>query len=191
MQSQTSIKTKPVDYTLLKMQLETIRVEDQTLRQLLPEAEVKFGMDSEELRYVWKLIHYQDSINEKKVLAIIDTYGWLSKNNVGEMANQTLWLVVQHAEIETQEKYLPYLETSVANNESDGWYLAFLKDRILMRRGEKQWYGTQVKKDKKLGFTYIYPIANFKKVNERRKAIGLNSIEEYAKTHNYALHKEL
>ncbi|WP_298509278.1 DUF6624 domain-containing protein [uncultured Kordia sp.] len=189
MQSQTQIQAKPIDYKLLKAQLETIRIEDQTLRQLLPEAEAKFGRNSDELAYIWKLIHEQDSINEKKVLHIIDTYGWLSKNKVGEMANQTLWLVVQHAEIDTQEKYLPYLVTSVNNNESDGWYLAFLKDRILMRNGKKQHYGTQVKKDKKSGFTYIYPIANAHKVNERRRAIGLNSIEEYAKTNNYVLHK--
>lgn len=189
MQSQTNVEAKPIDYKLLKAQLEIIRIEDQTLRQLLPDAEAKFGDDSDELTYIWELIHTQDSINEKKVLRIIDNYGWLSNSKVGEMANQTLWLVIQHAEIDIQEKYLPYLVESVNKEESDGWYLAFLKDRILMRKGEKQHYGTQVKKDKKSGFTYIYPITNFKKVNERRKAIGLNSIEEYAKINNYVLHK--
>ncbi|MFK7747076.1 MAG: DUF6624 domain-containing protein [Kordia sp.] len=189
MQSQTNTQTKPIDYKLLKAQLEIIRIEDQTLRQLLPDAEAKFGDDSDELTYIWDLIHTQDSTNEKKVLRIIDNYGWLSNKKVGEMANQTLWLVVQHAEIDIQEKYLPYLAESVEKEESDGWYLAFLKDRILMRKGEKQYYGTQVKKDKKSGFTYIHPITNFEKVNERRKAIGLNSIEEYAKVNNYVLHK--
>lgn len=189
MQGQSNTEIQSVDYKLLKAQLEIIRIEDQTLRQLLPEAEAKFGHDSEELSHIWDLIHAQDSINEKKVLHIIDNYGWLGKNKVGELANQTLWLVIQHAAIDIQEKYLPYLEVSVKNNESDGWYLAFLKDRILMRKGEKQYYGTQAKKDKKSGFTYIYPIANVSNVNERRKAIGLNSIEEYVKVNNYILHK--
>jgi hypothetical protein len=189
MQSQTEVQMKQVDYDTLKMQLEAIRIEDQTLRQLLPEAEAKFGTDADELKYIWKLIHKQDRINEEKVLHIIDTFGWLGKSKVGEMANQTLWLVIQHAEIDTQEKYLPKLVLSVKKKESDGWYLAFLEDRILMRQGEKQRYGTQAKKDKTSGITYIYPIEDSETVNKRRQAIGLNSIEEYAKTHNYVLHK--
>ena len=189
MQSQKEVQMEQVDYDVLKTQLETIRVEDQTLRQLLPEVETKFGIDSDELKYIWKLIHKQDSINEKKVLHIIDTYGWLGKSNVGEMANQTLWLVIQHAAIDIQEKYISYLVESVEKNESDGWYLAFLKDRILIRQGKKQRYGTQAKKDTTSGRTYINPIADPETVNERRQAIGLNSIEEYAKTHNYLFHK--
>jgi len=189
MQSQTEFQIKQADYDMLKTQLEAIRIEDQTLRQLLPEAEAKFGVDAGELKYIWELIHTQDKINEKKVLQIIDTYGWLGKNKIGEMANQTLWLVIQHADINIQEKYLPKLEASVEKNESDGWHLAFLKDRILMRKGEKQYYGTQAKKDSSSGITYIYPIAEAKTVNRRRKELGLIPIEEYAKTNNYVLHK--
>jgi len=188
MKSQTNSSPK-VDYEALKTQLEDIRIKDQTLRQLLPEAEAKFGSNSDELAHIWELIHAQDHINEKEVLHIINQYGWLGKSKIGDMANQTLWLVIQHAAIEIQETYLPYLETSVAQNESDGWYLAFLKDRILMRKGEKQCYGTQAKKDTKTGFTYIYPIADSATVNQRRYAIGLNSIEEYAERNNYILHK--
>jgi len=174
-------------YTILKNKLESIRVKDQALRLILPEIEKKFGKESEELKYIWILIHHQDSINEIEVGKIIDRYGWLGANKVGDLANQSLWLVIQHAPIEIQEKYLPYLRKSVEKGESEGWYLAFLEDRILMRNGEKQIYGSQSTFNKETGKFHIYPIRDPENVNEKRNEIGLEPIEEYAEKNGYIL----
>ena len=174
-------------YTILKNKLESIRVKDQALRLILPEIEKKFGKESEELKYIWILIHHQDSINEIEVGKIIDRYGWLGANEVGDLANQSLWLVIQHAPIEIQEKYLPYLRESVEKGESEGWYLAFLEDRILMRNGEKQIYGSQSTFNKETGKFHIYPIRDPENVNEKRNEIGLEPIEEYAEKNGYIL----
>ncbi|NCA76669.1 MAG: hypothetical protein EOM90_10060 [Alphaproteobacteria bacterium] len=174
----------PID-TTLKYKLESIRVADQTLRLVLPEVEKKFGKDSKETKYFWSLIHQQDSINEKEVTKIIDNYGWLGYNRIGGSANQSLWLVIQHAPVEIQEKYVPYLKESVEKGESQGWYLAFLEDRILMRNGEKQIYGTQAVFNRDSGKTYIYPIQDVKDVNMRRTKLGLETIEEYSEKNGY------
>ncbi len=174
----------PLD-SILKNKLESIRVKDQTLRLILPEIEKKFGKDSEEEKYFWSLIHRQDSINEIEVINIIDKYGWLGANSVGDLANQALWLVIQHAPIEIQEKYLSFLKVSVEKGESEGRYLAFLEDRVLMRNGEKQIYGSQSSFNKESGKFHIYPISNVENVNERRKKIGLEPIEEYAEKNGY------
>ena len=179
----------PLD-TILKNKLESIRVKDQTLRLILPEIEKKFGKDSEEKIYFWSVIHRQDSINEIEVINIIDKYGWVGANNVGVLANQALWLVIQHAPIEIQEKYLPYLKVSVEKGESEGWHLAFLEDRVLMRNGEKQIYGTQSTFNKESGEFHIYPISNVENVNERRKKIGLDPIEEYAEKNGYIFNQD-
>ncbi len=171
--------------TILKRELESIRIKDQALRLLLPEIEIKFGKDSEEMKYFWSLIHKQDSINEAEVIEIIKANGWLGANRVGNMANQSLWLVIQHAALETQEKYLPKLKESVEKGESDGWYLAFLEDRILMRKGEKQVYGSQTQYNTITGKYHIYQIRDVNSVNERRLEIGLEPIEEYATKNGY------
>ncbi len=178
-----------VQDSTLRMNLELIRTKDQTLRLILPELETRFGKNSEELKYIWTLIHFQDSINESEVIGIIDKYGWLGTNRIGEFANQTLWLVIQHAPIKIQEKYIPFLRISVEKGESEGWYLAFLEDRIAMRNGENQVYGTQSKYNKVTGKNHIYPIQNPENVNEKRKRIGLETIEEYATENGYILDK--
>lgn len=163
----------------LKEELEAIHVKDQTLRKLLKPARETFGKDSKELAYFWELIESEDKKNEKRVLEIIDEYGWPGKSLVGGQANTTVWLVIQHAPLETQEKYLPLLQESVKKGESRGSNLALLEDRILMRQGKKQVYGSQIRTNPETGEQYVYPIEDPENVNKRRAEVGLGTIEEY------------
>ncbi len=176
--------------SILKIKLEQINIEDQTLRFLLPDVAERFGKGSKEEKFFWKLMQKQDSLCINKVEDIIKNYGWLGKNRIGEKANQTLWLVIQHAELETQEKYLPLLKKSVDDGESQGWHYAFLKDRILMRNNKKQIYGTQAKWNKDSLRMEIYQIEDIKNVNNRRKKLGLETVEEYAKNNSYYYNPE-
>lgn len=165
----------------LQTQLEDIYVRDQTLRQLYQEAEKKFGQGSDEMNYFWSLIAQEDSLNEREVQQIIDEKGWVGQSLVGGRANMALWLVIQHAPIETQEKYLPLLKASVKQGESQGNHLALLEDRIRMRKGQPQVYGSQVVTDPKTGKMKVHDIQKPEFVDQRRKSVGLGPIQEYLK----------
>lgn len=165
----------------LKEKLEEIYVKDQMLRQLYQHAEEKFGRDSEEMQYFWQLVGEQDSINEQAVIAIIDERGWVGKSVVGGKANMVLWLVIQHAPLATQEKYLPMLKASVLKGESSGSHLALLEDRILMRNGKPQTYGSQITMDEATGKQIVYEIKDPAYVNQRRAEVGLGPIQDYVK----------
>lgn len=176
--------------SILGKELELIGTEDQTLRLLLPEIIERFGRGSDEYNYVWSLIKYQDSICINKLIKIVDTHGWLGKSRVGAKANQAIWLVMQHAELRVQEKYLPLLKESFEKGESEGWHLAFFEDRILMYHKKEQVYGTQAVWDNDLKKNVIYPIADAKDVNQRRKEVGLEPIEEYVESNGYIFHQQ-
>lgn len=165
----------------LKEKLEKIHVRDQTLRQLYQDAEAKFGRESEQMNYFWELVSEQDSLNELEVINIIEEHGWVGTSVVGGKANMTLWLVIQHAPIETQEKYLPMLRESVKKGESSGSHLALLEDRIQMRNGKPQIYGSQITTDEETGKHIVYEIKDPEYVNQRRKEVGLGPIEDYVK----------
>lgn len=171
--------------SVLKSTLEIIKVKDQALRMLLPDAEEKFGKDSPEVDYIWNLIDVQDSINTVNVADIIEKHGWLGVSRVGYSANLALWLVIQHAPLNVQEKYLDVLEESVSKGESEGWCLAYLYDRVQMRKGEKQKYGTQAVYNQSTGKYHIYRIEDPENVNNRRKAVGIEPIEEYVAKNGY------
>lgn len=124
---------------------------------------------------------YIDSTNLVRVKAIVEKYGWLGKSEIGNRGNYTIWLVVQHADLKTQEKYLPLMKASVEKGESRPVDLAYLEDRVLMRQGKNQIYGTQISMNPKTGAQELWPIEDEKNVNARRSKLELEPMEEYAK----------
>ena len=109
--------------------------------QQLKEVEAIYGVDSKELKAHWKMISEKDSINLIKVKTILDTRGWLGEDVVGEQGNTTLFLVIQHSDIKTQEHYLPMMRQAVKNGKAKGSSLALLEDRVALRQGRMQIYG--------------------------------------------------
>ncbi|QCK16382.1 DUF6624 domain-containing protein [Mangrovivirga cuniculi] len=165
----------------LQAQLERIYVEDQTLRHLLGPAEEKFGRGSENMAYIWGLMSKEDDRLLKEVVSIIEKHGWVGRSEVGGKANAALWLVIQHAPLEVQEKYIPLLEESVKKGESSGSHLALLVDRIEMRNGRPQIYGSQITSDSETGESRVYDLVDPQNVNSRRAEVGLGPLEEYAR----------
>ncbi len=124
---------------------------------------------------------YIDSCNLVEVTGLIDKYGWPGKHFVGGSGNLAIFLVIQHADLAIQEKYFPLLEKSVAEEESSPSHLALMKDRILMRQGKKQIYGSQVVFNKETGAQEFYQIEDEVNVDIRREKVGLEPLKNYAK----------
>ena len=61
--------------------------------------------------------------------------------------------------------------------EAKGWFLAYLQDRVLVRQGKPQIYGTQ--HDTKDGHVFPFPTENPDAVNKLRSELGLWSQEEH------------
>ena len=125
-------------------------------------------------------MNYVDSCLQIQVISIIEKYGWPGKSLVGSLGNQAVFLVIQHADSAVQEKYFPLLQQSVEDGESRGSEMAMMQDRILMREGKKQIYGSQVVLNK-TGGQEFYPIEDEKNVNLKRAKVGIPPIEEYEK----------
>ncbi|MBL7690713.1 MAG: hypothetical protein JNM41_03905 [Flavipsychrobacter sp.] len=123
---------------------------------------------------------YIDSCNLVQIEPMIAKYGWIGKSLLGGGYNVVMFAVIQHAELPAQKKYLPLLRQSVEEGESEPYDLAMLEDRILMREGKNQIYGSQVVFNKQ-GAPVFYPIDDEKHVNVRRQKVGLEPLEEYAK----------
>lgn len=165
-------------------QLDTIFNDDQLYRIQLDSVISKYGRNSDEMRKQIQLMNTVDSINLIKVINILNKYGWPSNKEIGERGSLTLFLVIQHAELETQEKYLPLIEKAAESGNLAVSNLALLKDRILLRNGERQIYGTQVAFNNESGLYYILPLSDPDNVDTRRKSIGLQPLAEYVKQWN-------
>lgn len=154
-----------LDTTAIISELATILERDQKTRK---------GSDSA------AFMQYIDSCNLVRIEQLIAQYGWLGRSAVGPAGNSTFFFVIQHASLDIQLKYFPLLEASVKAGESKPSHMALMKDRILMRQGKKQLYGSQVIMNN-TGGQEFHPIEDEKNVNKRRAEMGMQPIEEYAK----------
>lgn len=128
-----------------------------------------------------------DKQNTHRVMQILDIFGkWPGNTLIGEMADQSLWLCLQHADQtpEVAKKYLPMLYEAVQQKRSDPMYYAYLFDRIRMHEGKEQVYGTQTYQKRVEGGKvkyFVVPIENVEEVDKRRIEMGMEGISEYLK----------
>ena len=180
----------------LVAQLDTIHQDDQKYRLQLMEILEKSRSESENLELIAlsETINERDSINLLKIEKILNEHGWPGADVIGEQGNKTLFLVIQHSDLETQLKYLPMMREAVKLGNAQGKDFALLEDRIAMRQGKRQIYGSQIKKDYETGESYVWPLIEPENVNERRAKVGLEPIEDYVKrvgmTWDVEKHKE-
>jgi hypothetical protein len=59
--------------------------------------------------------------------------------------------------------------------------LALLEDRVLVRQGKSQIYGSQLRNNPDTKKMEFYPIEDEAHVDERRSTVGLGPLTEYAK----------
>ena len=131
------------------------------------------------MKALWATINLKDSINLLKTKAILDKYGWLGKDIIGEQGNTTLFLIIQHADLTTQTKYLPMMREAVAHGNATAANLALLEDRVAIRQGKKQIYGSQIARDPGTKEYYVSPLDDPDNVDKRRANVGLNTMAEY------------
>jgi len=165
-------------------QLDSIHKEDQSYRLQIGEIEKKYGNSSKEIKALWQTINEKDSLNLIKIKAILDEYGWLGSDEVGSRGNQTLFLVIQHADLATQQKYLPIMKDAVKNGKASPSSLALLIDRVALREGRKQIYGSQISRAAGATTYTVSPLEDPDNVDRRRMAVGLQPIAMYVKQWN-------
>ncbi len=117
--------------------------------------------------------------NAKILDKIMNTIGYPTAEKVGKEASDATWLIIQHAieQPEFMKRSAQLLKTAVKSNKADPRNLAYLTDQIAIFQDQPQRYGTQFDWDEN-GNLSAHTVDDVIKVNKRRKAIGLNTLEE-------------
>ncbi|WP_052158256.1 DUF6624 domain-containing protein [Lacinutrix jangbogonensis] len=158
--------------------LDEIYFDDQSTRSQMRTKEEKYGRDSKEMKAFWKTILKNDSINLIKVSEILDTQGWPSKERIGVKGSSTLFLVIQHSNLKTQIKYLPFINEAMKTDNITKREYAMFYDRLTLGQGKRQVYGTQLAMSKERKKPYVLPLEDPINVDKRRAEMGMNSMQE-------------
>ena len=120
-----------------------------------------------------------DSANSAWLKAYVARWGWPTAAQVGRDAVQAAFLIVQHAVHDTafMRTMLPFIQDAHRRGDLEGGAVAMLTDRLEVKAGRLQIYGTQL--SLKDGHWVFDPIADSAGVDARRKKMGLPSLAEY------------
>lgn len=161
--------------------------EDQKFRTIMQEAMVKASSapGSEQPKELPKMIEKQAEIDHQNLARleeIIQLHGWPGKSLVGTKGSIAAFLILQHSEQATQEKYLALFKEAANKGEARKSDAAMLEDRVLMRQGKKQIYGTQLQSNAESnGKFFLFPVEDELHVDQRRTSVGLPPLKEYLK----------
>lgn len=165
----------------LQKELLSIYEDDQGIRKVFMEVYKNPKSSKNKIDSIGKIMNRKDSLNLIKVSKILDEKGWVGKNSIGSQANQTLFLVIQHSDLKTQQKYLPMMRKAVKQGNANASSIALLEDRIALREGRKQIYGSQIAKNPTTKKEYVSPLEDPDNVDKRRAEVGLGSLADYVK----------
>lgn len=165
----------------LKKELAAIYVTDQGVRSKIDSVQKNFTMQSPQWEALMAEMKTIDERNTKRVVEMIEQYGWPGNSMVGRSGSTAAFLVIQHANADVQLKYLAMMREAAAKGELAKSSLALLEDRVLVRQGKSQIYGSQLRNNPDTNKMEFYPIEDEAHVDERRSTVGLGTLTEYAK----------
>jgi hypothetical protein len=174
-------KESEIDKEYLTAMLDTIWTTEQVPIRLRDSLGKVHGYESVEFQKQNEIYHSNHDINENKILEILDTQGWPSKNIIGEQGHLTICNVLQHSGVEVRKKYLPMMRKAVEEKELAPRLLARAEDRLATDRGDLQIYGGQIKYYPKTKSFNVWPITDPENVDQRRAEIGLEPMAEFLK----------
>jgi hypothetical protein len=155
-----------------RRELEARGREDQTVREGLG---VGGTLDSVQFRAMMRI----DSTNTSWLKTYVARWGWPTSEQVGKEAVESAFLIVQHAVQDTafMRAMLPAVQEAYRRGDLKGGEVAMLMDRIAVKAGDSQIYGTQF--SLRDGRWTLDPIADSAHVDERRASMGLPPLAEY------------
>lgn len=171
---------KPKELDSIRTVLEKVYDMDQNIRDSVSHYQDKNGINSSEYKHALHEMLVTDSAMQKIVFGVLDKYGWLRKKQTSLKASEGIFLVIQHSELDAQKKYSPLLDQAFKAGEVEKWAYAFFKDRVNMREGKFQIYGSQTGRDQQ-GNIYVFPIGDEPNVDKRRRKLGMGPIRDHLK----------
>lgn len=153
---------------------------DQQIRQRVPTVVSSAGLQSAEFKALAEEMAKIDGQNFAELEKIIEQFGWPGTDLVSVEGGNAAFLILQHATLAQQKRLLPLFRRAVSEGKARAQHLALLEDRVLVREGRQQLYGSQITSGPD-GTSRVDPVEDPQNLDTRRQQMGLPPMEEYLK----------
>jgi len=123
--------------------------------------------------------------NGERLGALLAACGWPRRSSEGVDAARRAWLVAQQRsdDLPFQRQVVRQLELAALDGEASVIHLATASDRLAVKEGRPQRYGTQLRQVDGCAWDY-YPLDDPEHVEARRKRLGLPPLESHKRAIN-------
>jgi|GEM_PF-1339612 len=178
--SATPSASNPTSVANVGAELEAMQKTDQLHRIEIIELERQHGESSPEVSEAWSKQDAIDAQNIRRLEEIIAQHGWPGSKQFGGKAATAAFLILQHSDLGYQKRYLPLARDAAAKGDMPASGLALLEDRVRLREGRNQIYGSQVTKNAADEWEPL-PLDDEADVDALRARVGLPPISDYLK----------
>jgi len=123
-----------------------------------------------------------DIRNTQRLRELLKGRAWFKISEVGPRAANDAFLIVQHSDdLALQKEVLEKMTPLLGTDDLSGDSYALLYDRIAIREGRRQRYGTQGSECRDGHYAVPSKVEDVATLDERRKAIGVGPMAQYLK----------
>jgi len=165
----------------LQIELVKMYINDQYVRSnLMVEILDRYDLKKEEV-IIDSFGVNTDERNRIRLDGIIEEYGFPTKMLVGKDAMDGVFYIIQHSDdAEWQKLQLPNIRMAVERGDIDSQDYGYLYDRVMLRTGRKQLYGTQfVNVDTVNRVVDLAETEDLENLDKRRMELGMMPIRMY------------
>lgn len=168
----------PITNNVLRTELLERVTRDQAIRKEM----IAHGVENPDKEIMARMAAI-DAENLARMKEIVRQYHWPGPGLVGQDGAEAAFLMVQHAPHDFQKEMLPRVRSAYRAGDLQGQDYALLLDRVLVREGKPQVYGTQARpfSEWKNREPALDPIEDEAHVDQRRAEVGLFPLAEYRK----------
>lgn len=142
-------------------------------------AQLRAAVLSEDFGYLRRFLA-SDSLRTEWLKVVVAERGWPSRAAVGEAGVKAAWSLLQHsADGAFQARLLPEVDRAAARGELSPAEVAMMTDRVLVKTGRPQRYGTSFRE--RAGRLVPDSIEDRAGLEARRAAKGMPPMAEYAR----------
>lgn len=158
---------------------------DQTAREEVIRLSQQVPPSADSLMAAYARMQAADAENQRMVAELLEQ-GW--PEGLSEEANETIWLVIDHAGLGMQRRWMPLVKQQMEAGRVSKSDYATLLDRILMREKRPQRYGTQTVSVSRMidgdsvrmeRQCWLWPVENPDRLDSLRNVMGLIPIAAY------------
>ena len=141
----------------------------------------KIGMKSSVVEALWAFKFMIQERSQAELAAWVARNGWPRAGVVGAEAAMGAYLVAMHSRDGAQTRYLDDIKKACQAGELPWVRYANIYDRALFNENKPQRYGTHTRYNELTKKEELYPLENGSRVDEWRRELGLEPLEDYLK----------